>query len=124
MFSSYSTEIDAKGNWSEKNRLWPLFFSTSRRDFSHFHAPEYIFMTSPGFDRLFGPWVYLWTQDRQGHLPPGQGLLGPVPLAGRSGLQPLGAEFPGRPGNHPQYQQIPAAFRPGHLGSGKTTSAA
>ncbi len=65
MFSSYTTEIDAKGNWSVKNRLWPLFLSTSRSGSSHFHAPEPIIMTSPGFDRLFGPWVYLWNQDRQ-----------------------------------------------------------
>ncbi len=64
-FSTYTTEIDAKGDWREKNRIWPLCFSTSRPGFSHFHAPELIFMQSPGFDRLFGPWVYLWTQDRQ-----------------------------------------------------------
>jgi hypothetical protein len=65
LFSTYTTEIDAKGDWREKNRLWPLYFSTSRPGFSHFHAPELIFMQSPGFDRLFGPWVYLWSQDRQ-----------------------------------------------------------
>ena len=64
MFSSYTTEIDAKGDWSVKNRLWPLFYATSRRGVSHFHAPEPFMMSSPGFDRLFGPWVYLWNQDR------------------------------------------------------------
>ncbi len=65
MFSSYTTEIDAKGNWSEKHRMWPLFYSSAKSGVSHFHAPEPIIMESPGFDRLFGPWVYLWTQERQ-----------------------------------------------------------
>jgi hypothetical protein len=63
-FSSYTSEVDSKGDWREKNRVWPLYFSTSRTGFQHSHAPELIFMQSPGFDRLFGPWVYLWTQDR------------------------------------------------------------
>ena len=76
MFSRYSTEIDAKGNRSVKNRCWPLFYSTSRSDSSHFHAPEYIIMNSPGFDRLFGPWVYLWTQDRQGTYRQGKAFWG------------------------------------------------
>jgi hypothetical protein len=65
MFSSYTTEIDARGDWSVKHRLWPLFYSASRSGVSHFHAPEPIIMVSPGFDRLFGPWVYLWNQERQ-----------------------------------------------------------
>jgi hypothetical protein len=65
MFSSYTTEIDANGDWREKNRIWPLYFSTSRPGFRHAHAPELIIMQSPGFDRLFGPWVYLWSRDRQ-----------------------------------------------------------
>ncbi len=64
-FSSYTTEIDAKGNWSEKHRMWPLFYSSAKSGVSRFHAPEPIIMESPGFDRLFGPWVYLWTQERQ-----------------------------------------------------------
>jgi hypothetical protein len=64
-FSSYTTEIDAKGNWSEKHRMWPLFYSSATSGVSRFHAPEPIIMESPGFDRLFGPWVYLWTQERQ-----------------------------------------------------------
>lgn len=65
IFSSHTTEIDAKGDQKEKNRLWPLYFSTSSPGFSHAHAPEVIFMQSPGFDRLFGPWVYLWSHDRK-----------------------------------------------------------
>ncbi|MBM4289328.1 MAG: hypothetical protein FJ135_14505 [Deltaproteobacteria bacterium] len=63
-FSRYVAEIDSRGEWSEKHRVWPFCYYTSRSGFLHFHAPELIFITSPGFDRLFGPWVYLWTQDR------------------------------------------------------------
>ena len=41
------------------------FFPRPAAGSSHFHAPELIIMQSPGFDRLFGPWVYLYTQDRK-----------------------------------------------------------
>ena len=75
-FSSYTTELDAQGKWSEKHRMWPLFFSSARSETSHFHAPEPIIIQSPGFDRLFGPWVYLYTQDRKHTYRQGKALWG------------------------------------------------
>ncbi len=123
-FSSYTTEIDAKGDWREKNRIWPLYFSTSRTGFSHFHAPELIFMQSPGFDRLFGPWVYLWTQDRQDTYRQGKAFWGMYRWQEDTGLPSVGAEFSGRPGNHGQYQQVSPAFRPRDLGAGRLVPSA
>jgi hypothetical protein len=75
-FSTFTTTIDAQGKWQEKSRIWPLCFSTSHEGFSHFHAPEPIFLTSPGFDRLFGPWLYLWSQDRKDSFRQGKAFWG------------------------------------------------
>ena len=75
-FSTYNTIIDSQGRWQEKSRVWPLYFSTSRPGYSHFHAPEPIFLTSPGFDRLFGPWIYLWSQDQKDSYRQGKAFWG------------------------------------------------
>ncbi|AEB08751.1 hypothetical protein [Desulfobacca acetoxidans] len=76
IFSTYLAEIDGQGNWSEKHRLWPLFYDSERSDFRHFHAPVILPMQSEGWDRLFGPWLYLWTQDRQNEYRQGRLLWG------------------------------------------------
>ncbi len=76
VFSSYIVEIDTQGVWREKHRLWPLAFSSSQPGLSHFHAPEILFMQSPGFDRLWGPYVYLWTQDRRATFQQGKAFWG------------------------------------------------
>ncbi len=74
--SLYSLEIGGDDVWREKHRIWPLAFYTAQPGLSHFHAPEIIFIQSPGFDRLFGPYVYLWTQNRVGSFQQGKALWG------------------------------------------------
>lgn len=75
-FSSYDVEIDREGTWREKHRIWPLAFSAWQPGWSHLHAPEILFMHSPGFDRLFGPYVYLWNQNRRGTFQRGKAFWG------------------------------------------------
>ncbi len=74
--SSYVVEIDKAGTWKERHRIWPLAFSASQPGWSHFHAPEILFIQSPGFDRLFGPYVYLWNQNRRGTFQQGKAFWG------------------------------------------------
>lgn len=74
--SSYAVEIGGSGVWREKHRIWPLAFFASQPGWSHFHAPEILFMQSPGFDRLFGPYVYLWTQNRRDTFRQGKAFWG------------------------------------------------
>ena len=74
--SSYVVEIDSAGAWKERHRLWPLAYSASAPGWSHFHAPEILFMQSPGFDRLFGPYVYLWSQNRRDTFRQGKAFWG------------------------------------------------
>ncbi len=74
--SLYRLQMDDRGGWEEKHRLWPLFFYTGQPGHLRAHAPEVLPLEDPGWERLFGPWVYLWSREQHQEVIRGRALWG------------------------------------------------
>jgi len=76
LFSSYRSRIDPSGDWQEKVRIWPLVYFEGNSDRSRAHVPELLPIQTGGWSRIYGPWLYLWSQQRQGEHRQGRALWG------------------------------------------------
>jgi hypothetical protein len=75
-FSTYHVRVDPQGNWEEDSRLWPLYFYKQNSRQLKAHVPDLLPLTSRGWDLLFGPWLYLWSTERQDGYRQGRALWG------------------------------------------------
>jgi hypothetical protein len=75
-FSSYESRVNSSGGWEERSRLWPLYFYEAQKESLKAHAPELLPLQSTGWDLLFGPYLYLWSMERQGEYRQGRALWG------------------------------------------------
>lgn len=75
-FSFYESHVTSQGKWEEKSRLWPLYFYEGQPGRLKAHAPDLLPLQSPGWDLLFGPYLYLWSMERQGEYRQGRALWG------------------------------------------------
>jgi len=74
--SMYHLRVQASGDWEEKHRMWPLFYYTGAPGVRQAHLPEVLPLDDPGWARLFGPWVYLWSREESGGCVRGRALWG------------------------------------------------
>ncbi|OPX20751.1 MAG: hypothetical protein BZ151_02450 [Desulfobacca sp. 4484_104] len=75
LFSLYRNRVTPSG-WQEEGRLWPLLYFEGRPEQFRAHAPDLLPIQTEGWDRLYGPWLYLWTLERQGTRHQGRALWG------------------------------------------------
>lgn len=76
LFSVYRYRLEPEGGWTEQGRLWPLFYFEGQCGRGQAHAPDLVPIRSKGWSRIYGPWLYLWSQERQGQSCQGRALWG------------------------------------------------